>query len=146
MKFEKKEGTKYSFILTTAKKIDVILAPPNKSGVRSLSLCEVDKKKHKSMKVEYYIKNSLGYLTGLKYFDIEFPTYAIGDIRGTKDLLIFNIEKDIIEIFTLKEKKPFIKIIKGLFVDNSIFDLMNEIKAESTIININSSEFPNLEK
>lgn len=146
MKFQKKQGTKSVYILNSAKEINSILAPLNNSGVRSLSLCEVDKKKYKSMKVEYFVKSSLGYITGLKYFDIEFPTYSFGDIQGTNDLLIFNIENDMMEIFTLKNKKPFKNVLKGLFIDGAIFEFMEQIKTESTIININSSEFPILEK
>ncbi len=138
MKFERKQGTKSIFLLIAANDIDNRIAPENKSGVRSISHLEVfPPERAIKMNAKTYLKNSQNYLSKLEYFNIDYPTYSIGDIQGTNDLLIFNLKNDILEVFVLDNKKPFISEVKGLFENEAIFDYMQDKKSESPIININ---------
>jgi hypothetical protein len=138
MKFERKQGTKTSFLLIAANVIDNRIAPENKQGNRVINHCEVyPPERAIKMNANTYLKNSEKYISKLEYFNIDFPTYSIGDIQGTNDLLIFNLENDILEVYILENKKPFISEVKGLFENEAIFDYMQEAKSEKPIININ---------
>lgn len=146
MKLERKQNTKTSFILIAAKEIDNRIIPINTKGERVLNLLDVfPPERAIKMNAQTYLKNYNSHLSKLEYFDIEYPTYSFGDIQGTNDLLIFNLDNDVLEVFVLKNKKPFISEVKGLFENESIFDIINEVKSEKPNININKSVFPILE-
>lgn len=138
MYFKRKEGRKTSYLLNTATIIDERIAPKNKRGERILSLREVyPPERAVSMNAKVYLQNANTYLSRLEYFNINYPTYSLGDIKDTNDLLIFNLLNDELYIYILENKKPFISEVKGLFENESIFDNINEILAEEPIININ---------
>lgn len=132
MKFERKQGTKTSFLLTAANVKDNRIAPKNKRGERSISHCEVfPPERAIKMNAKTYLQNAeKKHISKLEYFNIDFPTYSIGDIHRTNDLLIFNLENDILEIFVLENKKPFISDVKGLFENEAIFDYLQEARNE----------------
>lgn len=147
MRFERKKNIKSSFLLTAANVMDDRIAPENTRGERSIRHLEVyPPDRAIKMNAKTYLQNAeKKHISKLEYFNFDFPTYSIGDIQGTNDLLIFNLENDILEIYILENKKPFISEVKGLFENENIFDYMKEIKSQKPNNNINGFEFPNLE-
>lgn len=72
-----------------------------------------------------------GFLTSVFFPDHSKPNLAIGDIKGTKDLLLIIIADDSIEIFVAENQKNTIPPVFYLFADKELDEEINILKAKS---------------
>jgi hypothetical protein len=82
-------------------------------------------------------------LSSVYFIDIENPELAYGDINNSKDLIIFVIKDEIIEMFILRDNKNHLNMIIDFLNDNELNPEMeylrnNAICFDSVLQSLNS--------
>ncbi|OQY74447.1 MAG: hypothetical protein B6D44_04295 [Ignavibacteriales bacterium UTCHB2] len=72
-----------------------------------------------------------GFLTSVFIPDVTKPNLALGDIQGTKDLLLIIIGDDEIEIFVAEKQKNALPPIFHLFADKELDEEIEILKAKA---------------
>jgi hypothetical protein len=72
-----------------------------------------------------------GFLTSVFIPDPTKPNLALGDIRGTKDLLLIIIGEDVIEIFVAEKQKNTLPPIFHLFTDKELDEEIETLRAKA---------------
>lgn len=90
----------------------------------------------------FAITSTKGHISSGFISDITKPNYAYGDIKNTKDLLIFNITDLEIEVFVCKDKKFLFEPVMNLLFDGELDNIIQELRGKA--INKDSSKSKNV--
>lgn len=72
-------------------------------------------------------------LSSVYFLDIENPELAYGDINNSKDLIIFVVKDDIIEMFILTDNKNHLNMIVDYLNDNELYPEMEYFRHNAVI-------------
>lgn len=132
------KNPKYKTIYDLEKYSDVYnpLHNPNKKGDVKIKLSNAEYiQTLPERKPDYTLQQNNKHISSIFFFDLDNPGYALGDIRNTRDALLFILNPQQIEILILKNKKPFIQTLKTMLSNGELDDEIEGLRLNSIDVN-----------